>query len=121
MTNVHFIPFREKEDLVSIYKCADLFVMPTREDIWGLVINEAMANGLPVISSNKCIAAIEMVKEGCNGFIYQCEDVAGLAHKIEFIFSNPLLASKYSEASLETIKNYTIEKMAFDHYNFLNK
>ena len=49
------------------YQAADMLVFPTREDIWGLVINEAMANGLPTVSTDKCVAALEMIKQGENG------------------------------------------------------
>lgn len=45
LSNVHFIGFRSKEELKEYYMASDLFVLPTREDIWGLVINEAMAYG----------------------------------------------------------------------------
>ena len=56
--NVHFLPFMSKEDLRQYYQASDVFAFFTREDIWGLVVNEAMANGLPVISTNRCIAAM---------------------------------------------------------------
>lgn len=45
LDNVHFVGFQKKEALSRYYRAADLFVLPTREDIWGLVINEAMAYG----------------------------------------------------------------------------
>ena len=45
LTSVHFVPFQEKESLKRYYIAADAFVLPTREDIWGLVVNEAMAFG----------------------------------------------------------------------------
>ena len=65
--------FMTKKELADWYQAADLFVMPTREDVWGLVVNEAMAYGLPVISSDMCGAASEMVKNGYNGYIFENE------------------------------------------------
>ena len=59
--NVHFIGFKRPEELKQYYRMADLFVLPTREDIWGLVVNEAMANGLPVITTDRCAAGLELV------------------------------------------------------------
>ena len=61
---------------------ADVFVMPTREDIWGLVINEAMAYGLPVVSTDKCIAALELVKNGRNGYIIPPNQPKEIAQKV---------------------------------------
>ena len=69
ISNIHFIPFKNKSSLTSFYQAADLFILPTREDIWGLVINEAMSYGLPVITTNKCIAGIELIINNINGFI----------------------------------------------------
>ena len=56
LTNVHFVGFKTKEQLEDYYRAADLFVLPTREDIWGLVVAEAMAYGLGVITTNRCNA-----------------------------------------------------------------
>jgi len=59
------------EKLIMIYSIADIFVLPTLEDIWGFVINEAMACGLPVISTRASQAALEMIIPGENGYIIQ--------------------------------------------------
>ena len=75
LNNVHFLPFMEKNELEAYYQATDIFVLFTREDIWGLVINEAMANGLPVISTDKCIAAMELVKRDINGIIVPSENL----------------------------------------------
>lgn len=61
---VHFIPFQTKEKVSEYYKAADFFVLPTREDIWGLVINEAMAHGLPVVTTDACVAGLALVGGG---------------------------------------------------------
>ena len=67
LTNVFFFDFMNKELLFKYYQISDLFVLPTREDIWGLVINEAMANGLPIITTDKCVAGKELIND--NGYI----------------------------------------------------
>ena len=119
LTNVHFVSFQSKKDLSRYYKCADLFVMPTREDIWGLVVNEAMSFGLPVVSSDRCVSGLEMIKNGENGYIFKSEDVEDLSLKISSCFVNDHILQSMGEKSLMTIKEYTIEKMAEDHYRFL--
>ena len=116
LLNVKLVGFMHKEELEDYYRAADLFVLPTRGDIWGLVINEAMACGLPIISTDRCVSALELVCENENGYIVPVDDVDALADKLTLI-------SSYSEAqqiqlgrkSLEKIEPYTIENMATIH------
>lgn len=120
LENVFFAGFKKKEKLRQYYQAADLFVLPTREDIWGLVVNEAMANGLPVITTDKCIAGIELVKNGENGYIVPVDNVEMLSVKINEILSNSILCENMAWSSLKIIKNYTIEAMARRHAQILN-
>ena len=113
LTNVHYVGFCDKEKLKEYYQAADLFVLPTREDIWGLVINEAMANGLPIISTDRCGAALELVKDGENGFVVPVGDTENLTKKIRFLLirESTVLSSK----SISLIQEYTIEQMSKIH------
>ena len=113
LKNVHFLGFMKKEELVKHYKAADLFVLPTREDIWGLVINEAMAYGLGVITTDRCVAGLELVEDGVNGYIIPVEDEIALAEKIGACFASDYRAM--GEASLEKVRPYTIENMVRAH------
>ena len=81
LNNLHFVEFKVKENLRNYYKIADIFVLPTRSDVWGLVINEAMANGLPIITTNKCIAGLELIEDGKNGYIVETENVEELSDR----------------------------------------
>lgn len=113
LEHVRFLGFMKKEELVRYYKAADLFVLPTREDIWGLVINEAMAYGLPVITTDRCVAGLELVENGVNGYIVPVKDAAVLAEKM-----NELLAADTAAmgaASLGKVREYTIEGMVRAH------
>lgn len=112
LKNVNFISFKSKEELADYYKAADLFVLPTREDIWGLVINEAMSHGLPVITTDNCLAGLELVIDSENGYIVPVEDVDSLANKINSIFKDDVLRLRMSSKSLEIIQEYSIENMA---------
>lgn len=118
--NVHFVGFKSKEELKEYYLASDLFVLPTREDIWGLVINEAMACGLPVISTDRCIAGLELIKDYENGFIVPVERADILAERIGEVLSDEQLANKMGKASLEKIRTYTIENMAGQHMSVFN-
>lgn len=122
LNNVHFIDFLPKKDLMEYYKACDLFVFPTREDIWGLVVNEAMACGLPVVTTNMCIAGLELIKNNYNGTIIEdYENPIELAKNISFIMSNRKKLDFMSKNSLESIKEYTIENMAKKTYEILKE
>ena len=113
LEHIHIIPFQCKDVLIRYYKAADVFVLPTREDIWGLVVGEAMARGLAVITTDRCIAGLELVENGANGWVVPAGNAGVLAQKI-----NELLADdtkSMAEASLRTISDYTIENMARVH------
>ena len=116
LNNVHFVEFKTKDELKNYYESADLFVLPTREDIWGLVVNEAMAYGLPVITTSRCIAGLVLVDEGENGFIIDIDDPKALAEAIERIIDDDQTIKRMSEKSLSIIQDYTIEKMAEEHF-----
>lgn len=113
LDRVHFIGFRKKEELGDYYRAADLLVLPTKSDVWGLVVNEAMAMGLPVITTDKCVAGLELIRNGENGYIFPVEDHRAMIGSI-----NAALSQDYGamgEAALETSRYYTIENMATAH------
>jgi glycosyltransferase involved in cell wall biosynthesis len=120
LTNVYFEGFKTQEELSLFYKAADLFVLPTRKDVWGLVINEAMASGLPVITTDRCIAGLELINNGENGFIIETENEKQLADRINEIIPDQDLLDEMSRNSLEIIRKYTIETMVERHLNIFN-
>lgn len=117
--NIQFISFLKSDVLAQYYKAADVFVLPTREDIWGLVINEAMGYGLPIITTDMCIAGLELVNG--NGKIVPGENVDVLAETIDSVLSDEEKQMEMGRKSLEIIKNFTIEKMAEAHYKVIEQ
>ncbi|WP_171299522.1 glycosyltransferase family 4 protein [Enterococcus cecorum] len=118
--NVEILDFVDKSTLEKYYLAADIFVLPTREDIWGLVINEAMGKGLPVITTDRCGAGLELVKDGGNGYIIKHDDYTSLQDSITLLLENEDLRNRYSIESLKRIKNYTLEHMAEVFYQNIN-
>lgn len=116
LTNVHFEGFKTKHELSLYFKAADIFVHPTREDIWGLVINEAMGYGLPIITTNKCVAGMELLPPEC---IISVENEKQLSESINRLLFDDDLRTKLSLKNLDKIKGYTIEEMAIAHQQFL--
>lgn len=113
--NVRFVGFKSKEELKEYYKAADLFVLPTREDIWGLVVNEAMACALPVITTEGCVAGLELIENGVNGYIVPVRDSAAIAERTSQILSDGELAQKMADENLKKISRYTVKNMAAAH------
>lgn len=114
LTNVRFLDFMVKEELWDYYHAADLFVLPTLRDVWGLVVNEAMACGLPVVTTDNCVAGLEMVENGKNGLIVKTGESQALLHGLLQALDSDLAAM--GEAALHTARDYTIEKMAAAHH-----
>lgn len=77
--NVHLPGFVQYRELPAYYALADVFVHASITEQWGLVVNEAMATGLPVIVSNRCGCVPDLVAEGKNGFTFDPGSVEGLA------------------------------------------
>lgn len=120
LQNVHFADFMSKSELKKYYYAADLFAFPTREDIWGLVINEAMAYALPVITTDRCIAGIEMVESGKNGYIVKTEDIEDLSEKMLLLAENERKQNDFAKETLKKIEKYTIEEMTQCHLEIFN-
>ena len=106
---VHYVDFVMPDQVYRYYQASDLFVLPSQTDVWGLVINEAMAQALPVISSDHCVAALSLV-DG-NGIIYETGDIQALSEAIDLCIDEKE-NQKMSERSLQIIHDFTIENMA---------
>ena len=109
---VKFTGFKDQEDLPNYYASADIFVFPTYTDAWGLVINEAMLSGLPIVCSARAGAAEDLVKQDENGFIYNPGDIEAIRGYILRLLENKKLTEYMGKRSREIIANYTPEKMA---------
>lgn len=118
LTNVYFPGFINRNEIQKYYRVADLFVLPTREDIWGLVINEAIAVGLPVVTTERCIAGTELIIQGKNGFVVPVDNDEKLFEAIRTIIQDDLLIKAMSIESLKVAKQYTIETMVEWHERF---
>lgn len=118
--NVRVYPFMSKHRLFQYYQAADFFVLPTREDVWGLVVNEAMACGLPVLTTDRCGAGLEMIKPEKNGWIIPTEDVEALSSGIHKILQQSSLRNQEIGA-IESAHEYTFQTMANRHYEIFKE
>ena len=102
--DVYFLGFIQQKELPMYYSIADLFVLPSLRETFGLVINEAMACGLPAVIT-KVAGAKDLIIQGENGFIVDEANVEQLYSAMRKVILNEKLARKMGKKSLEIIEN----------------
>lgn len=109
---VCFQGFAQREDLAGQYALAEVLVLPTHSDTWGLVVNEAMACGLPIIVSHVAGCAADLIEEGWNGYIVRARDTEKLSVAINSIARDPQRRRQMGARSLERIQGYSPQACA---------
>jgi 1,2-diacylglycerol 3-alpha-glucosyltransferase len=109
---VRFTGFAQREPLAELYALAEALVFPTQSDPWGLVVNEAMACGLPVIASKVAGCAADLVRNADNGFIVAPGDVAQLTIALSKLLSDPQHTADMGARSAQRIQAFTPEACA---------
>jgi glycosyltransferase involved in cell wall biosynthesis len=113
-----FVGYVSPEDALIYYAIADLFVlpsvsMPTGKEPWGLVVNEAMNQGLPVVATEAVGAAAGgLVQPGVNGFIVPERDSLSLARAINRLLADDTLRHELSENARRTVAAWDNNRMA---------
>jgi len=79
---IAFAGFKNQSELPACYGAIDALVLPSAEESWGLVINEAMAAGVPAIASDAVGAAADLIEDDATGYVYAAGDVPGLTSRI---------------------------------------
>ncbi len=108
--NVIFAGFAQRERLGAYYGLADVFILPTYSDPWGLVVNEAMACGLPVIVSDVAGCAADLVREKWNGMLIPPRDTEVLSQSMAFLAARQNLLAEMGARSGQHISRYTPEE-----------
>jgi glycosyltransferase involved in cell wall biosynthesis len=107
-----FPGFAQREELAALYALAELLVLPTHSDTWGLVVNEAMACGLPIVASNVAGCVADLVEDEWNGSVVPPHDNNALSGAIRSVLCQPGLRQSMAVHSLERIQNYSPEACA---------
>ena len=106
---VHWPGFVQYPDLPAYYALADAFILASTTEQWGLVVNEAMACGLPVLVSSRCGCAPDLVVEGRNGFTFDPFKPEAIAEALKRIPTDETDRARMGSASLEIIAHHGIE------------
>ena len=110
--NVFFEGFVQKEDIVKYYKLTDVFVLPSFNEVWGLVVNEAMACGIPVISSKYAGVTRDLVQDGVNGYSFHPANIDELTQRLRELMLDDEKRIQMGKKSLEIIRNKTPQRYA---------
>jgi 1,2-diacylglycerol 3-alpha-glucosyltransferase len=105
--SVRFTGFLQKEEAPAVYALAEALVLPTHSDTWGLVVNEAMACGVPVIVSQVAGCAADLVIVGQTGFLFSAHDVEGLLSILRKFIASPDLKNTMTSPIRQHIQGYT--------------
>ena len=104
--SIRFIGFRNQSELPALYDLCDVFVLPSEHEPWGLVVNEAMNAGKPVIASDRVGAGPDLIEDGVNGFIYPVRDVAALADRLRKLIDSPERRTAMGARALEAVARF---------------
>lgn len=113
--NIELIDFLAPEKLNDYFIAADLFVHPSETETWGLVINEAMAKGCPVIATDRCVAGVELIRDGEEGFLTEVGGADALHEKMLRILGDDALRADMAKKAIDRIAPYTYENLAATH------
>lgn len=98
--------FKGQRELPAYLDLADIFVLPSIREPWGLVVNEAMACGTAVVVSDEVGCAPDLVRDGVNGLIFKAGDVADLAAALRRLLADPDMTRAMGRAGLDIIRNW---------------
>jgi len=104
--------FRQYDELPIYYAHATAFIHASSVEQWGLVVNEAMACGLPVLVSQACGCVPELVHEGVNGFTFLPGDVDGLAELLGKLACDRLACQEMGKQSKRIVSDWGLQRFA---------
>jgi 1,2-diacylglycerol 3-alpha-glucosyltransferase len=109
---VHLPGFLQYEELPRYYGLASAFVLPSTTEQWGLVVNEAMAAGLPILVSTRCGCAEDLVRSGVNGFPFDPFNVTELSETMQSIASANVDREAMGKAGQAMIAEWSTDRFA---------
>jgi glycosyltransferase involved in cell wall biosynthesis len=88
VSDVHFLGFRNQSEIGRLYAMADVFVLPSSSEPWGLSLNEALCFGLPAVVSDQVGSGMDLIEPGVNGYRFACGDIEELAFYLERVLNS---------------------------------
>lgn len=109
-TTIHFSGFRNQSEMPAFLDLCDVFVLPSRHEPWGLIVNEAMNAGRAVIVSDDVGCQPDLVTDGVEGCIFPVGDVPALADALRRVLTQPTTAREMGRKALERINRWSFSE-----------
>ena len=106
---LRLIGFVNQSQLPDFYALSDVFVLPSANEPWGLVVNEAMCAGTAIIVSDQVGSGGDLVKNNINGHIFKCGDIVDLKEKLKDVLNEPIRCRSMGAESLKIISNWDFD------------
>jgi glycosyltransferase involved in cell wall biosynthesis len=106
---VQFLGFKQPADLPEVFSDADIFVLPSRHDGWGVVVNEALGAGLPIVVSDR-VGARDLVESGVNGFVTAAGNIDSLATALLELGRSKALRESFGRASASLSEQWDVDE-----------
>ncbi len=103
--NIRFEGAKHADELIDAYHTSHALVLPSLYEPWGLVVNEALSAGLPVLASKRVGAIYDLVEQKETGFTFDPENVTDLAEKMKRVAEDPALYKRFSENAVSLMQN----------------
>ncbi len=100
------------EEIAALFQTCTALVLPSHSEPWGLVVNEALSYGCPVVVSSACGCVPDLVREGVNGYAFESGDVADLAKALDAVRNLSADRQAVARHCLEVIADYTPARAA---------
>ena len=112
-SNIKCIGFQNQSVMPVLYRVADCVVLCSKgpNETWGLAVNEAMACARPVIVSNKCGCAIDLVRDGVNGYVFNSGDKEDLKNKMEFFIAEKIKGNDMKAKAVAGIQPWNFSEI----------
>ena len=110
LSNIRMLGFRNQSELPPFFDLCDVFVLPSIQEQWGLIVNEVMSAARAIVLSDQVGCHPDLVEDGANGFIFPAQDVDALSAILRRFIENPSLARAMGQQSLKVIAGYTFEE-----------
>ena len=122
-SQIHFLDFQNQTQMPVVYHACDIFCLPSQGpgESWGLAINEAMAAGKAIVTSDQVGCATDLVKDGRNGFVFDKNNLTALRQQLQYFVVEPRLCLTFGDLSKNIISNWSFNHQVASFISKLNE